>query len=290
MKKLQSFSQRFMKLGILSLTMLMVASFINSVQASVSPESNEIYLLIGEVTDANTGEPLAGVNIQIKGEFKGTSTDGNGAFSIDVEDGDVLVFSSIGYKTLEVPVGNEREISVSMEEDAQELDELLIVGYGVQSRESLVGSISSVQSGKIEQIPTASFESSIQGNIAGVQLISNDGAPGGNTQIRVRGIGSISASSSPLYVVDGVIMASGSIANLNDNGGRSTNVMSTINPNDVQSITILKDAASTAIYGSRGANGVVLITTKSGSSGAPRISIKSQLGFNSVASSTLRAS
>lgn len=288
MKKLQSFSQRFIKLSILSLSMLMMVSFINSVHASSSSyESNDIYLLIGEVTDANTGEPLAGVNIQIKGEFKGTSTDGNGAFSIDVEEGDVLVFSSIGYKTLEVPIGDEREISVAMEEDAQELDELLIVGYGVQSRESLVGSISTVQSAKIEQIPTASFENSIQGNIAGVQLISNDGAPGGNTQIRVRGIGSISASSSPLYVVDGVIMASGSIANLNDNGGRSTNVMSTINPNDIQSISILKDAASTAIYGSRGANGVVLITTKSGSSGAPRISIKSQLGFNQVASSTL---
>lgn len=288
MNKLQFFSGRILEYcSIAAVMLLLVAGFSNNAKASDTNNDKDIYLLIGNVVDSETNEPLAGVNIQVKGEFKGAATDGDGTFSIDVDDDDILVFSSIGYKSVEIPVNGQREIFVEMEEDAQELDELLVVGYGVQSRESLVGSIQTVGSAKIEQIPTASFEGSIQGNVAGVQMISSDGSPGGNTQIRVRGIGSITASSSPLYVVDGVIMASGSIAALNDNGDRSTNVMAALNPNDIENITVLKDAASTAIYGSRGANGVILITTKSGRSGAPRISIKSQLGFNQVASSTL---
>ncbi len=289
MKKFRFFSGRILKYcSIATFMLLLVAGFSNNAKASdTNNNDKDVYLLIGNVVDSETNEPLAGVNIQVKGEFKGAATDGDGTFSIDVDDDDVLVFSSIGYKTIEIPVNGQREIFVEMEEDAQELDELLVVGYGVQSRESLVGSIQTVGSAKIEQIPTASFEGAIQGNVAGVQMISNDGSPGGNTQIRVRGIGSISASSQPLYVIDGVIMASGSIAALNDNGERSTNVMAALNPNDIENITVLKDAASTAIYGSRGANGVILITTKSGQSGAPKVSIKSQLGFNQVASSSI---
>jgi TonB-linked SusC/RagA family outer membrane protein len=244
-------------------------------------------IVTGTVVDKTTNEPLAGVNIQVKGEFRGVFTEIDGTYSIDVENDDILVFSFVGYKRLEVPVNGQSTINVQLEEDLQQLDELVVVGYGLQRREAVTGSIASIDAGKIEQVPSSSFESSLQGNIAGVQLISADGAPGSNTQIRVRGIGSITASSSPLYVVDGVIMTSGSVSNLNSNGGRSTNVMAALNPNDIESVTILKDAASTAIYGSRGANGVVLITTKSGKSGAPVISLKSQVGFNSVASNSL---
>lgn len=278
----------FIKLVCTSMAcMLILFGFTNSVYANTTTNTNDMYLVVGEVIDANTKEPVAGANVQVKGEFRGVSTSADGTFSIDVDEGDVLVFSFVGYKRVEVPITGQTEILVELEEDAQELDELVVVGYGVQRKEAITGSVASIEAGKIEQIPTATFETALQGNIAGVQLISNDGAPGANTQIRVRGIGSIDASSSPLYVVDGVIMASGSIANLNDNGGRSTNVMAALNPNDIETITILKDAASTAIYGSRAANGVVLITTKSGKSGAPRVDFKSQLGFNRVASNSL---
>ncbi|MBO6622286.1 MAG: TonB-dependent receptor [Balneola sp.] len=288
MKKFRFFSGRILSYcSVVTLMLLLVTGFSSDASASAINSDNDIYLVVGNVVDSETDNPLAGVNIKVKGKFKGTFTNGAGSFSLDVEADDVLVFSSIGYKTKEVLVNGQTELFVEMEEDAQELDELIVVGYGVQSRESLVGSISSVNSASIEQIPTSSFENSIQGNIAGVQLIANDGAPGANTQVRVRGIGSISASSEPLYVIDGVIMASGSIATLHDNGNRSTNVMTALNPNDIENITVLKDAASTAIYGSRGANGVILVTTKSGKTGDPRISIKSQLGFNRVASNSL---
>ncbi len=276
---------KWTKSSTLACLILIGTSFNINAESITSDKS--MYVLSGVVTDANTQEPLAGVNIQIKGEFRGTSTDVEGAFSIDVEEDDILIFSFVGFKTVEIPVAGQTSMEVELEEDSQLLDELIVVGYGLQRRESVTGSIASLGSDKIEQIPTASFETALQGNVAGVQLISADGAPGANTQIRIRGIGSISASSSPLYVVDGVIVTSGSLANLNSNGGRSTNVMATLNPNDIESVSILKDAASTAIYGSRGANGVVLITTKSGRSGAPRVSFKSQLGFNKVASNSL---
>ena len=288
MKKFRFFSGRILSYcSVVTLMLLLVTGFSSDASASTINSDNDIYLVVGNVVDSETDNPLAGVNIKVKGKFKGTFTNGDGSFSLDVDADDVLVFSSVGYKTKEVLLNGRTELFVEMEEDAQELDELIVVGYGVQSRESLVGSISSVNSASIEQIPTSSFENSIQGNIAGVQLIANDGAPGANTQVRVRGIGSISASSEPLYVIDGVIMASGSIATLHDNGNRSTNVMAALNPNDIENITVLKDAASTAIYGSRGANGVILVTTKSGKTGDPRISIKSQLGFNKVASNSL---
>ena len=187
-------------------------------------------IVTGTVVDKTTNEPLAGVNIQVKGEFRGVFTEIDGTYSIDVENDDILVFSFVGYKRLEVPVNGQSTINVQLEEDLQQLDELVVVGYGLQRREAVTGSIASIDAGKIEQVPSSSFESSLQGNIAGVQLISADGAPGSNTQIRVRGIGSITASSSPLYVVDGVIMTSGSVSNLNSNGGRSTNVMAALNP------------------------------------------------------------
>src|SRR5690606_724954 len=144
------------------------------------------------------------------------------------------------------------------------------------------GSVGTVKSTQLEQVPVSTFEQSLRGSIAGLQATAVDGAPGGNTQVRIRGIGSITASSEPLYVIDGTPIQNGSVGTI-DNDGTSTNVMATINPNDIESISVLKDAASTAIYGSRGANGVILITTKSGKSGKPRISFKTLTGFNSQA-------
>ena len=239
----------------------------------------------GNVFD-NFGEPLIGANIIIQGTTVGTLTDFDGKYTITVNDGAVLIFSYIGMTTQIIPVNDKTEINVTMKEDADSLKEVLVIGYGRQTKESLTGSVGLVTSDKLDQLPTSTFEQSLRGSMAGLQATAIDGGPGGNTQIRIRGIGSITASSEPLYVIDGIPVQSGSIAT-NDNDGRSTNVMSAINPNDIESVTVLKDAASTAIYGSRGANGVILINTKSGKSGEAIITFKSLTGFNTVASQNI---
>lgn len=236
----------------------------------------------GTVTD-DAGAPLPGVNVIVDGTTDGTQTDFDGNYIIKVEEGDVLVFSYIGMVTQRIPVGDKSQINVVMKEDVASLDEVVVVAYGTQTKESVTGSVGVVKSAELEQVPTSTFEQSLRGNVAGLQASASDGAPGSNTQIRIRGIGSINASSEPLYVIDGIPLQSGSLA-LNDNDGASSNVMSTINPNDIESISVLKDAASTAIYGSRGANGVILITTKKGKSGKATIEFKTLTGFNSQAS------
>ncbi|HAI41478.1 MAG TPA: SusC/RagA family TonB-linked outer membrane protein, partial [Maribacter sp.] len=173
-------------------------------------------------------------------------------------------------------------VNVILQEDVASLDEVVVVAYGTSTKESITGSVGVVRSEELEQVPVSTFEQTLRGSTAGLQASAVDGAPGGNTQVRIRGIGSISASSEPLYVIDGIPVQNGSIGTI-DNGGSSTNVMASINPNDIASISVLKDAASTAIYGSRGANGVILITTKSGSSGKAKITLKTLTGFNSQA-------
>ncbi len=161
------------------------------------------------------------------------------------------------------------------------------IGYGTQKKEALTGSVTTIGAEKLQQLPTSTFQSALQGTTPGLQLATQDGAPGGNVQIRIRGIGSINASSEPLFVVDGIPVNSdaGSLTQSeNANGGRSVNVLATLNPNDIESLTVLKDASATAIYGARGANGVILITTKRGKDGAPKFDFRSQISFNSVAS------
>ena len=216
----------------------------------------------GIVSD-NNGQPLPGANILIQGTTKGVQTDFDGKYSIAVNQGAVLVVSYIGMTTKKVTVGINSTINIVLNEDAASLDEVVVVGYGSQTKESLTGSVSKVASKELEQVPVSTFEQSLRGSVSGLQASAADGAPGGNTQIRIRGIGSITASSEPLYVIDGIPIAAGSLAT-NDNDGTSSNVMAAINPNDIENITVLKDAASTAIYGSRGANGVILINTKQG--------------------------
>ena len=235
----------------------------------------------GLVTDV-AGQPLPGVNVLIKGTTVGTQTDFDGNYVIDSEGGTILVFSYIGMLTKEVAIDNRSTVNVVLQEDVASLDEVVVVGYGTTTKESLTGSVGVVKSETFEQAPVSSFEQALRGSTAGLQASAVDGAPGGNTQVRIRGIGSISASSEPLYVIDGIPVQNGSIGT-NDNDGTSTNVMSSINPNDIESISVLKDAASTAIYGSRGANGVILVTTKSGKSGKAKISLKTLTGFNSQA-------
>lgn len=239
----------------------------------------------GSITDSN-GQPLIGVNIIVKGSTIGTQTDFDGKYKIDVPEGAILIFSYVGMASQTITVGDKTVIDLIMKEDAAQLNEVLIVGYGTQTKESLTGSVGVVKSAELEQVPVSTFEQSLRGSIAGVQATALDGAPGSNTEIRIRGIGSINASSEPLYVIDGIPISAGS-QSTNDNDGASSNVMASINPNDIESISILKDAASTAIYGSRGANGVILITTKQGKSGKATIELKTLTGFNSQASKNI---
>ncbi|MBU2995852.1 TonB-dependent receptor [Cellulophaga baltica] len=238
--------------------------------------------ITGTVYDVD-GVPLVGVNILVEGTTNGTQTDFDGNYAIKAEEGSVLVFSYIGMLAKSVSVVGKNVINVTLEENAATLDEVVIVGYGSQKKEALTGAVSVVKGVELEQAPTSTFEQSLRGSVAGLQGAASDGAPGANTQIRIRGIGSINASSEPLYVIDGIPVAAGS-QGTNDNDGASSNVMASINPNDIESISVLKDAASTAIYGSRGANGVILVTTKQGKSGKAVIELKTLTGFVSQAS------
>ncbi|MDP4820183.1 MAG: SusC/RagA family TonB-linked outer membrane protein, partial [Saprospiraceae bacterium] len=246
----------------------------------------KVFPVTGTVTDEQ-GNPLIGVTIQVKGKSLGTTSDEKGMFSIEANASDILEVSYLGMKSQEVQVGDRTFVNIVLQEDVSLLDEVVVVGYSTQSKESLTGSVSQVGGDKLEQLPVSTFEQALRGSVAGLQASAIDGAPGANTQIRIRGIGSITASSEPLYVIDGVPVQSGDLSTLNSNNGRSGNVMTLINPNDIKSISVLKDAASTAIYGSRGANGVILITTKSGESGKPVFNFKSLVGVSSVASKNI---
>ncbi|WP_047246636.1 SusC/RagA family TonB-linked outer membrane protein [Maribacter thermophilus] len=254
-----------------------------------TPKEEEVKVvqqtITGVVSD-ESGMPLPGVNVVVQGTTTGTQSDFDGNYAINAGDDDVLVFSYLGMVTQKVNVNGKTSINVTLKEDVAALDEVVVVAYGTQTKESVTGSVGVVKSEELEQVPTSSFEQSLRGNVAGLQASASDGAPGANTQIRIRGIGSINASSEPLYVIDGIPLQSGSQA-LNDNDGASSNIMASINPNDIESISVLKDAASTAIYGSRGANGVILITTKKGKSGKATIELKTLTGFNSQASKNI---
>jgi TonB-linked SusC/RagA family outer membrane protein len=204
----------------------------------------------GQVLD-DASNPLPGVNIVVKGTTNGTTTDSDGKYSLTVPSGNaILVFSFIGYVTQEVAVGNQDVVNVSLVSDIATLSEVVVVGYGEQKRSSLTGAVSSVNSKEIAALPVPSVSAALQGRVPGV-LVTNNGGPGSSAIVRIRGIGSITQNADPLYVVDGF-----PTPNFN---------MNSIDTKDIESVEILKDAAATAIYGSRAANGVVLITTKSGS-------------------------
>ena len=202
----------------------------------------------GKVSDSSG--PLPGVSVTIKGTETGTSTDANGSFSISAPENATLVISFIGYEKQEIKVGNRSTINVSLVSDNTALSEVVVIGYGTQKRKDLTGSISSVSAETIAKVPVTSIDQALQGRASGVQVTNNDGSPGGNTSILIRGIGSLASNgNTPLYVVDGYPLTGG---------------LNNINPSDIASIDILKDASATAIYGVRAANGVVIVTTKKG--------------------------
>lgn len=227
----------------------------------------------GLVSD-NTGAPLPGVTIIVEGTTSGTVSDIDGKYSVEAETGDVLVFSFIGFSQQKVTIGNQTEINVTMLEDEQALDEIVVVGYGTQKKEDVTGSVASVNKKTIKDLPVSSVDQKMIGQVAGVQIQQVSGAPGAGTSIKIRGSGSLGAGNEPLYVVDGMPYSSGM--------NQSLNPLMFIDPNNIESITILKDASSTAIYGSRGANGVIMITTKKGTYNQTSITFSAMAGVQQV--------
>jgi TonB-linked SusC/RagA family outer membrane protein len=228
----------------------------------------------GKVVD-QSGLPLIGASVRLKNSSKGVMTDANGNFSIaDLPDNAVLVVSYTGFVNTEISVGGRTNITITLKEDSQTLDAVVAIGYGTVQKKDVTGSISSIGAKQIKDQPIVSLDQAMAGQMAGVQVTQATGAPGGGATVRVRGAGSLSAGNEPLYVVDGFPVT-------NDYNQRN-NPLSTINPSDIESIQVLKDASATAIYGSRGSNGVVLITTKSGKSGASKIDFSLTTGIQQV--------
>jgi TonB-linked SusC/RagA family outer membrane protein len=236
----------------------------------------------GRVTSQD-GETLVGANVILKGTAIGTTTDVSGNFTFDVPDPDgILVFSYIGYISQEIPINNRQIINVTLMPDIQALSEIQIVGYGTQAKAEVTSAISSVSAQEIKDMPVIGLDQVLQGRAAGVQVTNNSGAPGGGVSIRIRGTSSLGAGNEPLYVIDGVPINNSQTFN-QQTGEERVNGMSNLNPADIESIEILKDAASTSIYGARAANGVVLINTKRGKAGKQQFDLNAWYGFSQVA-------
>ena len=226
-----------------------------NVSSAVNDSSQPSLTVTGKVVDAITKETLPGVNVVVKGSTVGTMTDGNGRYALDIAGkNSVLVFSCIGFISQEVIVAGRAVVDVQLAMDTESLEETVVIGYGTQKKKDLTGSIATVSSKKMENYAAVGIGNKLQGKLAGVQITQNDGTPYGGTSIKIRGLGSFGASSSPLVVVDGMITNDG---------------LNNLNPNDIEDVTVLKDASSAAIYGSRGANGVVIVTTKRGNYDSP---------------------
>jgi TonB-linked SusC/RagA family outer membrane protein len=236
----------------------------------------------GKVTDARDGSPLIGVTIIEKGTVNGTTSNFNGDYSLRVKSNSTLQFSYIGYESQEVVVADRTIINVVLKDAAEVLEEVVVVGYGTQRKRDVTGAIAKVESKDILSIPTASFELGLQGKALGVQVITGSGMAGSGSVIRVRGVGSISAGGDPLYVIDGVPITQDYFIRGNS-GAMNNNPLASINPNDIESVEILKDAGSAGIYGSRGANGVILITTKRGKGKKNSFSYSSRFGYSQPA-------
>lgn len=222
--------------------------------------------ITGQITDGSSGEPLPGVNIVVKGTERGTTSGVEGTYQLSVESlQDTLVFSFIGYETTTVPINGRSTINVQLETQTISGDDIVVIGYGTQRKSDLTGSVSSIKSEQITDIPTPSLQDALQGKVAGVNVTTQSGRPGSQPIVRIRGVGTLN-NADPLYVVDGML--------LDD--------ISFLNTGDVESVEVLKDASATAIYGSRGANGVIVITTKKGSSDMSEVTLRSYYGIQRV--------
>ncbi len=222
--------------------------------------------LKGQVIDATTGEPVIGVNVLVKGSTNGTITDIDGKYELNAPAGAILQISFIGYKTVEI-AATTSEQTIKLHEDTETLDEVVVVGYGVQKKESLTGAMSTLKENRLKDVTTPTVENMLNGKVSGVYVAPGSGQPGSNGAVQIRGRATLSGSTSPLWVIDGVIV------------GEDPGVL---NPSDIKNMTILKDAASTAIYGSQGANGVIIVTTKMGKSEKMKINASVKLGVSTM--------
>ena len=236
----------------------------------------------GRVTSDTDGQPIPGVNIVVKGTTLGVSSDANGNYNVAVPGPNtVLLFSSIGIVSQEVNVGNRVVVNVALKESINELAQVVVTGYTTTQRKDITGSVTSISPDKFKDIPVTSFDQALQGQAAGVQVTQSSGTPGGGITVRVRGSTSISASNRPLFIVDGVPVEDGQLTGRGF-GGQQDNAFALFNPNDIASIEVLKDASAKAIYGSRAANGVVLVTTKRGKAGKTTFTLDVQRGLTDI--------
>lgn len=219
----------------------------------------------GTITD-ESGKPLVGVSVLVKGSSRGTTTNSKGEYTIDAEENDVLVFSYVGYEPQEFKVGGNSSYSISLASVKKDLETVVVIGYGQVKKRDLTGSVVSVKAEEIKKVPSSNIMESLQGKLPGADIVRMNGSASSGVNITIRGNRSITAGNGPLFIVDGIQYSS----------------IQDLNPNDVQSMEVLKDASSTAVYGSRGANGVIIVTTKKGSTGKPRISINSYYGVSSL--------
>lgn len=273
-----------LKQSLRMLCLLMMTLIVQGVWAQVRT-------VTGQVSDGN--DPLIGVTVQVKGNAKvGTITDMDGRYTIEVSSpGTILVYSYVGYQTTEKMVGKNQKVDVVLKADDKSLDEVVVVGYGTMKKSDLTGSVSQLKSEDFKTGSNLSAQQLMQGAFAGVNIAQNSGKPDGKTTIRVRGGTSVNASNDPLYVIDGVpIDANAGAGQANIRSGNNdyfdqeaANPLSMLNPNDIESIDVLKDASATAIYGSRGANGVIMITTKKGKAGVQQLNYGYSIGFSSAA-------
>jgi TonB-linked SusC/RagA family outer membrane protein len=255
----------------LLLSMTVLVGVLGSLQAQDRTVS-------GRVTGSDDNGGLPGANVAVRGTTRGTTTDANGTYRLSVPEGSTLVFSAVGYTRQEIAVGTRTTVDVVLQAENSQLNEVVVIGYGTATKREITGAQASVGGDEIRNVPIPSIDRLLQGRGAGVQINSNNGIPGGSTQVRIRGVGSISAGNDPLYIIDGVQIAPG------DRSRRitSSNPLNAINPNDIESIEVLKDAAAASIYGAQAANGVIIITTRTGKAGKPQVNFSAYTGFTEL--------
>jgi TonB-linked SusC/RagA family outer membrane protein len=254
--------------------LLMFTIFISTIKAQEIPVS-------GTVTSATDAQAIPGVTIVVKGTARGTATDLSGNYTISVPSDGTLVFSFVGFQKQEVLVNGQKKIDIVLAEEKFDLGEVVVVGYGTDSKKLISGSIDLVGEEEIKNIPVRTIDGVLQGRTAGMTISPNSGTPGGQPTIKLRGGSSINASNQPLFVIDGIPAISGSYGQVSMSG-QEISALSDINPNDIESITVLKDASATAIYGSRASNGVILITTKKGSYQKTTVSLNTNYGWQQL--------
>ena len=256
-----------------------VVMLIMAIVLSISHLWAQERTITGKVTD-DKGGPIPGASIVVKGTNLGTTASSDGSFSLSVPStAKALIISSVGLGEKEITLTTSNDYPISLSTRAGDMAEVVVVAYGTKKKTDLTGSVGTVKGADIENKPFTSVDKALQGTVAGLQSVATSGAPGANQQVRIRGISSITASNAPLWVIDGVPV----LANDLSRQTTTANILSTLNPNDIESISVLKDAASASIYGNRAANGVILITTKKGRAGKTKLRFDMEMGKSDIA-------